>query len=154
MGLILRTDNDLQYLTKPPSRGVSQVKSLLGVDLLQLKKGKKKWTGSNVELRDGLPLLIYSPSSDRYWYRVLRHDHDMSEYRKYIKDGNLYIYWSEHWQKIVKAEVESEGLGYSKMILKRELILLDERLDRNRHRDDYHLKKSAIEQQLKQLTSG
>lgn len=151
MGLILRTEHDLKYLTKLPSRGVSQVKSLLGVDLLQLKKGKKKWTGSNLELRDGLPLLIYSPSSDRYWYRVLRKDHDLKEYIKYIKDGNLYIYWTEYWQGVIKDEVDKGGLGYYKMIRLRELLLLDEKLDKNRSRDDYHIKKRVIEIEINKL---
>ena len=152
--MILRTENNLKYLTKPPSRGVSQVKSLLGVDLLQLKAGKKKWTGSNVELRHGLPLLIYSPYSERYWYRILDRRHNIRAYLKYIKDGNLYIHFSEYWQNVIRREVEDEGIGYFKMVKKRELILLDEILDKNKERDDYYIKKRAIELQLKEIANA
>ena len=139
---------NLQFLTDKPETGV-QVKELTGVELLALKAGKRKWTIGNLELREGLPLLIFSPCSQKYWYRILRTDHDINLYTKYIKDGNLYILFNDEWKEKVVKERESECMTYRDYNHKRHLIILDELLERKGDRSSgYQSKKRAIQIEL------
>jgi hypothetical protein len=121
----LKSSNGYLYAEELPKR-VNKVTFKTGVELLRLQKGKKKWTAGNLELRDGLPLFIYSPFSNKYWYRKLALSHDRSEYRKFIKEGNLYIAWDEEWEEITKQEREQEGMSYHDYNKFRELTLLKE----------------------------
>jgi hypothetical protein len=145
--MILRTsDSGHHYLTKIAGEyAVVKVMDVLGTELMQLVAGKKVWKKDNLQLRDSLPLLIYSPGSDRYWYRILKKDHDLAPYRRYIKDGNLYIYFNDEWKKRVKEEVEREGMGYYDMNKLRSLLLLKEILEGQKNRSDIKIKTRAIE---------
>lgn len=152
--MILRKENSNLYTKKLPVVGVSQATLKTGVELLQLQAGKRKWTIGNLELRAGLPLFIYSPSSQKYWYRILGADHDLTPYRKYISDGNLYIYFNDQWKEKVRQEVESEGMGYFKYNRLRHLILLDELLDSNREDEKYQYKKRALQIEMDKINKS
>jgi hypothetical protein len=149
MSLTLRKEHGGLYYTKKLPGCVSKVRFKTGVELYQLMKGKKKWTIGNIEPRDSLPLLIYSPYSDRYWYRRLGKDHSVSSYRKYIRDGNLYIYWDELWKGKVSDERESEGRPYYDYNKIRELLLLKEYLKMSEDQSPY--KQRAIDIELEQI---
>ena len=115
------------------------------MEVLGLKKGRRVWTTGNVEPRQGLPLLIYSPYSKKYWYRLLDLDHDMSSYRKYISDGNLYILFEDYWKEKIKEEVKKEGMSYYDVNKVRELVLMDELLDKKEHYIGWQTGKRAIQ---------
>jgi hypothetical protein len=146
MTLLFRTILNNKYVTKLPVAGVAKVKYATGVELLRLKAGKKKWSAGNIEPRKGLPLFIQS--DNKYWYRILDVDHDMNMYRKYIKQGVLYIYFNQEEQERVRGEVEKEGMGYYDYNKIRELVLLDELLDSKERGADYQSKKRAIQLEI------
>lgn len=143
--MMLRQIYNSRYLTKIPSDIVA-VKATFktGVELMQLKGRSRKWTRDNLELRDSLPLLVYSPSTNRYWYRKLKHNHDLRPYRRYISDGNLYIIFDEIWREKVSKERENEGMKYSDYNKMRELILLKEIMEGKPPTDDIGIKIRAI----------
>lgn len=151
--MILRTENGNHYLTKIRANEYVAVKVryVTGVELMRLKRGKKVWKTGNIELRDSLPLLIYSPSSQRYWYRILRHGHDLSNYRKYIRDGNLYIYFNKEWIDFVKKERDSEGMSYNDYNGVRELILLREICERREDSAETKIKLRAIQIEIDKI---
>lgn len=135
-----------------PEAGV-KARYTSGVELMQLVKGRRTWKRDNLELRKGLPLFVYSPSSQVYWYRVLGEDHDMNKYRSYIKEGNLYIFFDQQWQEIVQQERETEKMGYYDYNKIRHLILLGEVLDATKEgRPDYQSKKRAIQIEIEKVT--
>jgi len=143
--VILRTEYGCKYVKDLPVAAV-KVRYITGAELLMLQAGKRKWTTENLELRGGLPLLIHSESSGKYWYRILRKDHSLAYYRKYIKDGNLYIIFDDYWKDAVVRERDEEGMGYFEYNKIRHLILLDEALDATKDRSDgYQIKKRAIQ---------
>lgn len=150
--MIFKTQNNLKYLDSLSVAGeVTKVRYQSGVELMRLKERKKVWKTGNLELRHGLPLLVYSPYSDKYWYRCLLKDHDLSYYRTYIKDGNLYIAWNDQWKEMVKEEREIEGLPYRAYNTIRELTLIGEYLDKSPDKSDYKTKKRIIDLKIKQL---
>jgi len=153
--LIFKTSNNgFKYLIELSKvAGVVKVRDILGTELLQLKRGKKKWTGNNVEIRDGLPLLIYSPSSNRYWYRILQADHDLNVLRRYIKDGNLFILFNDEWREKVIAEREKEGKSYADYNRLRSLIILKEILEGQNDRPDIKTKMRAIELEMNKINN-
>lgn len=137
----------MRYVLKFPSEaGVIKARYPSGVELMRLIPGRKAWKGSNVELRKNLPLFIYSHDKQRYWFRLLGSDHDLSPYRQYIQDGNLYIWFDDMWKQRVQEEREKEGLGYYQYNKLRELILVEELLDQTKEgRPDYQSKKRALQ---------
>jgi hypothetical protein len=144
--VILRRENNRTYLAELPSvAGVVAARLLSGVELLGLKKGKKKWTTGNIELRHSLPIIIYSPYSGRYWYRILERDHDITPLRRYIRDGNIWIHFTDYWQGVIKEEREAEGLPYYKYNKIRELILMREILEKRDDKGDLKTKLRAID---------
>ena len=140
-----------KYLTKLPEASVSRVVTKLGAELLTLKRGKKKWTTGNIEPRNSLPLLIYSPFSDRYWHRRLQRDHHLSYYRKYIRDGNLYILWDDIWKERVREEQEKIGMPYSMYNRLRDLTLLSEYLSKLPDQTERETKQQSITFQINQI---
>jgi hypothetical protein len=148
--MTLRDQNGYKFATKLPADTV-KVAFITGVELYILQKGKRKWTSGNIELREGLPLFIHSVEENKYWYRRLALDHDPSMYRKYIKDGNLYIHFDEYWKEVLNQEREAEGMGYYLYNKIRELILFDEVLSGRQHLPDYHIKKRAIQLEIEKI---
>jgi len=148
--MILRKKHNLTYLTKLPVAAV-KVKLISGVELLSLKEGKRVWKVGNISPREGLPLLIYSPSSELYWYRKLGEDHNMDEYRNYIRDGNLYIVFTEPWRVVISRERERLGMAYYDYNRIRELYLMDYLVDREERLAGWETKKRAIEIEVKRI---
>lgn len=148
--MIFRQVHNSRYITKIP-KDITAVKARFktGVELMQLKGRARKWTKDNLELRDSLPLLVYSPDTDRYWYRILKHGHDLAPYRRYIRDGNLYIIFDEKWRNIVSEEREKEGMGYYQYNKIRELTLTREILEKKEPTDAIGVQLRAIELEIK-----
>lgn len=73
--------------------------------LYHLKKRKRSENKDNLEIFEGLDVLIHVQSEGRYYYRTLKPYTDMNKMLKFFKDGNLYILKDELRQK---EEVESE----------------------------------------------
>lgn len=73
--------------------------------LYHLKKHKRSDNKNNLEIFEGLDVLIHVQSEKRYYYRTLKHYTDMNNMLKFFKDGNLYVLKDELRQK---EEVESE----------------------------------------------
>lgn len=140
-----------RYLKELPSNRVSKVVTRMGAELFCLKERRKKWTTRNIEPRASLPLLIYSPYSGVYWYRVLHKDHSVSSYMRYIKDGNLYILWDDLWMDRVREEREQEGMAYRDYNRIRDLVLLREYLLTLPNQTDIGSKTRAIEIQIKEI---
>ena len=58
----------------------------------KLKKGKRKVIKDNLEKIIDMEYIIYSPSSEHYWYRkVWEHTNMRKLYEIYFKDKNLYV---------------------------------------------------------------
>jgi len=150
--MIIHNEGNCQYLTKLPGEAAIKVRSVTGVELMQLKQNKKKWSIGNIEPRDSLPLLLFSPSSNRYWMRTLGADHDINSYRRYIKDGNLYILFNDEWKARVITEREKEGMSYFDYNKTRELLLLQEIISK-KEGTDIKTKLRAIQLQLNQINN-
>jgi hypothetical protein len=150
--MILRLEHNNQYITKIPS-AITAVQARLktGVELLRLKQGKRKWTGNNLELRYSLPFLIYSPYSERYWYRVIEKGDHLSPLIRYIRDGNLYIIFDRSWQIKVSEEREQEGKSYYDYNKLRELILLQEATLRKEVDNDTEFKLTSIQLEINKI---
>lgn len=73
--------------------------------LYRLKKRKQKDSKDNLEIYEGLDVVIHDPYAKKYFYRTLKHYTDMNKMLKYFKDGNLYILKDEYQ---VKEEPEPE----------------------------------------------
>lgn len=150
--MIFRTKCGHRYVLSLPSEaGVVRARCSFGVELLQLKAGKKRWTGSNVEPKQGLPLFIYSPYTDWYWYRVLQRDHDIKRYIRYIKDGNLYIHFTDDWKQKMRDERDGEGMKYYDYMKMRELIFLQEVLDQKKDDPSYKTHTRAVQVSMSNL---
>ena len=147
--MIFRQLNNHRYLTKLPQSAVC-VRDSLGVELLALKNGKRKWTTANIGLRKGLPLLIYSKKNNWYWYRKLGLDHDINEYVKYIKEGLLYIVFDDALKATVSEEREREGMKYYDYIEIRRLILLEELIVK-RNPPDLKTKVMAMQSKIRMI---
>jgi hypothetical protein len=68
-------------------------------ELYRLKKRKKLDTKDNIEIFEGLDVLIHVESENRYYYRTLKHYSNMNNHLKFFKDGNLYILKDDLRQK-------------------------------------------------------
>ena len=130
-----------------------KVNCVLGVELMRFVPGRRTWKSVNIELRASLPLLIYSPSSNRYWYRILQADHDLNVLRRYIKDGNLFILFNDEWREKVIAEREKEGKSYADYNRLRSLIILKEILEGQNDRPDIKTKMRAIELEMNKINN-
>jgi len=150
--MILHIENGNRYMKRlAGENSYTKVTDVLEVELLQLIPGKKVWKKDNLQLRSSLPLLIHSQSSGKYWYRILREDHDLNLLRRYIKDGALYIVWDDDWKKKVREEVQRAGMGYFDLNKMRSLILLKEILNGQKDRPDIKIKTRAIEIQMDEI---
>ena len=79
-------------------------------DFYRLKKGKRAFKKENYELNEDLEYLIYSPSSNMYYYRKIREYTNVKRLYQYFKDGNLYIYKKDIRDKVdyeIKEETET-----------------------------------------------
>lgn len=128
----------------PEGETIVKARCKYAVELLMLKQGKKKWSSDNIMLIPGVPVFIFSPSSNRYWYRIVQNSHEIRPYVQYILDGNLYLHFTEEWKEHVKKEREKEGMPYYDYMRIRELILLQEVLDKKMP-PDYKTKSKSIE---------
>ena len=130
-----------------------KVNCVLGVELMRFVPGRRTWKSVNIELRASLHLLIYSPSSNRYWHRILQADHDLNVLRRYIKDGNLFILFNDEWREKVIAEREKEGKSYADYNRLRSLIILKEILEGQNDRPDIKTKMRAIELEMNKINN-
>jgi len=150
--LTFKEQNGYNYLVDLPVAAV-KVNCVLGVELMRFVPGRRTWKSVNIELRASLHLLIYSPSSNRYWHRILRADHDLNVLRRYIKDGNLFILFNDEWREKVIAEREKEGKSYADYNRLRSLIILKEILEGQNDRPDIKTKMRAIELEMNKINN-
>jgi hypothetical protein len=122
-----------------------------GSELYRLVAGKKKWQMGNIEPRDKLTLLIYSPHSKVYWKRTLGADHNMNIYRKYIREGNLWIYFDDTSKGKMNEEREKEGMGYYDLNSIRELQIMAELLEKGDKGADHQTKQRAIQLEIEKI---
>jgi hypothetical protein len=78
--------------------------------LYRLKKHKRIDSKDNLEIFEGLDVLIHVQSEGRYYYRTLKHYSNMNNHLKFFKDGNLYILKDDLRQK---EEPESDDIPES-----------------------------------------
>jgi hypothetical protein len=67
--------------------------------LYRLKKRKQKDSKENLEIYEGLDVIIHDPYAKKYFYRTFKYYTDMNKMLKYYKDGNLYILKDEYQVK-------------------------------------------------------
>ena len=135
------------YIKKLPDHCV-KASFKTGVELLRLKQGRRKWSIDNVEIINGLPLFVYSKSTGRYWKRTLDLSHHIAPYRHFIAQGILYIHFDDKWLKWLHMERENEGLGYYQYNRLRELLFLNEILDKHKDEQGYLIKKRNLSEQI------
>lgn len=75
--------------------------------LYRLKKRKQKDTKENLEIYEGLDIVIHDQYAKKYFYRTLKYYTNMNNMLKYFKDGNLYILKDEYQ---VKEEPEVDDI--------------------------------------------
>jgi hypothetical protein len=74
--------------------------------LYRLKKRKRTDSKENLEINEGMDIVIHDPGAQKYFYKVLHHMNDMNKMLKYFKDGNLYILKDEYLPKEEAEEVD------------------------------------------------
>jgi hypothetical protein len=65
-------------------------------DLYKLKVRKRNDTKDNLEINEGMDILIHAQSENRYYYRTLKSYSNMNTLLKYFRDSNLYILKDEY----------------------------------------------------------
>jgi hypothetical protein len=86
--------------------------------LYRLKKRKRNESKDNLEIYEGLDVIIHDPYAKKYFYRTLKHYTDMNKMLKYYKDGNLYILKEEYQVKEEPEDDEIPELGPKKDLVK------------------------------------
>ena len=56
----------------------------------RLKKHKRTVRKENLEKKIGMDFIVYSPATNRYWYREIWEMTDMRKVYNYFKDENVY----------------------------------------------------------------
>lgn len=60
-------------------------------DMYRLQKGKRKIAKENLEPCHDMEYLVYSPTSELYYYKIIREYTDMNKLLRYFIDKNIYI---------------------------------------------------------------
>jgi hypothetical protein len=136
--MIFREYYGRKYLTKLPVAGVARVRYSTGVELLRMKAGTRKRVIGNLEVRSGLPLLIHSKETGKYWYRTLKSDHDFRRYLQFIKEGMLYILFEGDHLGVMSKERDKMGMGYYDYQKIWHLMILKEKYEKVQPVPDNH----------------
>lgn len=145
--------NRCEYLENLPIGCVSQVRSEIGTELMTFKKGRRTFNVGNIEPINSLQLLIRSELNGKeiYWHRLLQADHDINLYRRYIKDGNLFILWDDASKAMVNKERGKTGMTYYDYIEIRTLTILKEILENQDGRTDMKIKLRALQIEMDKI---
>lgn len=90
---------DILYFDKLPE---SFIQCTDFTNLFKLKKGKRTKTKENMEVVEGMEVIIYSPTSELYYYKILHEFSNMWNLLAYFKDKNLYVYTKEIQEEKLK----------------------------------------------------
>ena len=75
--------------------------------LYRLKKRKRNESKDNLEIYEGLDVIIYDYQVKKYFYRTLKYYTDMNRMLTFFKDGNLYILKDEYQIKEDPESIET-----------------------------------------------
>ena len=60
-------------------------------DFYKLKKNKRKFTKNNIKMVIGMEYILYSRTSNKYYYKKIFSFTNTNRLFKYFRDGNIYI---------------------------------------------------------------
>jgi hypothetical protein len=80
-----------------------------------LKPRKRKFVYENIKVRDNMYYWIWSSFKRAYYYRKLRPENDIQKLIEHISLGLVYLAPTEEEKALIRAEMESCGLGYYQM---------------------------------------
>jgi hypothetical protein len=99
------------------------------MEFYRLKPKKKKHTSDNIEINEGCMYLLKATRSDRYYLRNIHATSDPYSLIDRIRQGKIWLLYTEEVAEAVRKSVESSGLGYSKYLLRAEAYMNEERVE-------------------------
>jgi len=103
------------------------------LEFYRLKPKKKKHSKDNVEINSGCMYLIKATRSERYYIRNISEVSDPYLLEDRIKEGKIWLLYTEDVAEAIRKSVESSGLGYSKYLSRAEAYMNEERVEKTEY---------------------